>query len=56
MTIVKHINPAYFYASLITLSVLLDLIFERNTDTLLICVGLGFMSVIYILDKILKKL
>ena len=56
MTIVKHINPAYFYALLITLSVLLDLIFERNTDTLLICVGLGFMSVIYILDKILKKL
>jgi hypothetical protein len=49
-------NPAYQYASLVMLSMLLNLIFKYDGNVLFVMIGMGFFIVIYILDKILKKL
>ena len=49
-------NPAYVYAALITLSIILNWVFGREGNILLVIAGLGFFNVIYILDKILKRL
>jgi len=49
-------NPAYQYAFLVMLSMLLNLIFKYDGNVLFVMIGLGFFIVIYILDKILKKL
>ena len=50
------INPAYFFMGLVVLSIVMNLIFQREGNLLLVICGLGFFNVIYILDKILKKL
>ena len=49
-------NPAYAYAFLITIGVVTNWIFGVEGNMLLVVCGLGFFNVIYILDKILKKL
>lgn len=48
-------NSAYVYVLLVSLSVLMNLIFEYESNVLLVTIGLGFFNIIYILDKILKK-
>ncbi len=52
----RKMNPAYIYVLLIAIAIIVNLVFKKEGNILLICVGLGFMNVIYILDKILKKL
>jgi len=52
----RKINPAYFYVLLVSLSVLMNLIFNYEGNVLLVAIGFGFFIIIYILDKILKKL
>ncbi len=49
-------NPAYAYAFLIIIGIIFNWIFEVEGNMLLVVCGLGFFKVIYILDKILKKL
>lgn len=56
MKSLEKMNPAYVYVALITLSVAINLIFKKEGNLILVCVGLGFFNIIYILDKILKKL
>jgi hypothetical protein len=52
----EKLNPAYQYALLVMLSILLNLILNYDGNVLYMMIGLGFFIVIYILDKILKKL
>jgi len=56
MKSLEKMNPAYVYAALITLSIILNWVFGREGNILLVIAGLGFFNVIYILDKILKRL
>jgi len=49
-------NPAYQYALLVTISILLNIILKYEGNVLFVMIGIGFFIVIYILDKILKKL
>ena len=56
MKSLEKMNPAYVYVALITFTIVLNWIFKRDGNLLLVCVGLGFFNVIYILNKILKKL
>ena len=56
MKSLEKMNPAYVFAFLVGLSMALNSIFDREGNLLLVICGLGFFNVIYILDKILKKL
>lgn len=56
MKSLEKMNPAYVYVALITLSIILNWVFGREGNILLVIAGLGFFNVIYILDKILKRL
>ena len=56
MKSLEKMNPAYVYAFLISLAVVSNLIFKYDGNVLLVAIGIGFFNVIYILNKILKKL
>jgi len=49
-------NPAFAYAFLITIGLVSNWVFGVEGNMLLVVCGLGFFNVIYILDKILKKI
>jgi len=51
----RKINKAYVFAILVIIAIVLNMIFKREGDILLIIAGLGFFNVIYILDKIYRK-
>lgn len=52
----KKINPAYGYAFLIMFSLLLNVVLKIESENMVLIIGLGFFYVIYILNKISKKL
>jgi len=51
----EKMNPAYFYAILCMIAIVAEMITNFG-NPLAVLIGLGFFQIIYVLDKILKKL